>query len=720
VDKSLKAVLDRIEKIDENPTTRKKEAASVVTIAALVEALQGPIMAEFNKQRAEQGVSMPQRFVEQQVANTQFRNYNAVGGSLVTFSQQNARVDLAVEARDQKTVSNHEKTLRPLLPLLLPAFKAALNLEVTVGTPQQRPGVQGEGNPGGLTPGGLTPGTLTPTTPMVPMTPLAGLPGSPGSPGGNPNEQPAKSEGTVTLSAEEQLLIVSVDLQLNGEAYDVLFPFVRETLTGIKAASDLCATKPRYFELARALQSYAEANNGKFPPGAMPRPLSSDSGLPWRPDQRLSWAVALLPHLGEDYKTWKVDLDKGWHDDSFDIDPATPLFKSIPEGFRHSKNELVSTRIVAPLLAHRLPGLSPPHVAYPGRHSVVELMFQPAVTHWVAVSGVGLDAAEYAAGNAATAKKAGLFGYDRVTSKADVKDGLDKTIAFLLVPPEHKAPWMAGGGATLRAVPDESEDVRPLAQFVCITYPGKSEDKKWEGKRGTLAIMADGAVRFIPADLPPATFRALCTIAGREALPKLDTICPLIEEEKDGSELRTDAPAVNDAGRAAPAPAAPAPPPAAPAPGNAKAGVEFTPKSGAFTARFPATPQEVQQKVQAPGGPMDLTVYIAQYGTTGAACTVIYQDLPAGTRGNTDVIFNNGRDGMVSSMGAGAKVTEEKKITLGSDEGREWTVSIPGKGTAKARMYLSGTRLFFAGSGPSPAIPEAEALAFLNSFRVGK
>src|SRR5262249_10579926 len=154
---------------------------------------------------------------------------------------------------------------------------------------------------------------------------------------------------------------------------------------------------------------------------------------------------------------------KGWRDDTFHLEPNTPLYKSIVDGFRQSKNELISTRVVAPLLAHRLPGLSPPAVPYPGRNSIVDLLFPPAVTHWVAIAGVGLDAAEYAADDAATAKKAGLFGYDRVTGKADVKDGLANTIAFLLVPPEHKAPWLAGGGATLRAVPDESEDARPLA-----------------------------------------------------------------------------------------------------------------------------------------------------------------------------------------------------------------------------------------------------------------
>jgi len=835
VEKPLKAVLDKIEKISESTTTRRKETASVVTIASLVEVSQGPVMAEFNKLLDGLNLPLVQRLFVQQMLTAQARKFNAVGVSLVSFASQTARVDFAAEANDRRDVNAVEKVLRPLLPDVLPAFKNYLNLEVTVATAQPQSG----------TPGTAGPGAAAPAIGAAPPPPMAAIPGNFPGASGNPNEQPAKSDGTITLAAEENLFSFSIDLQLNTEAYDVLFPFIREKLTGLKSSSDLSSTKPRYFELARALQGYVEANNGKFPPGAMPRPLSSDSGLPWRPDQRLSWAVALLPHLGEDYKGWKLDMDKGWRDDASQPDTAAPLYKNIADGFRQSRNELVSARVVAPLLAQRLPGLSQPRMSYPGRNSFVESLFLPAATHWVAIAGVGLDAAEYAAGDAATAKKAGVFGYDRVTNKADVKDGPANTIAFLLVPPEHKAPWLAGGGATLRAVPDESEDPRPLTHFVCITYPGKSEDKKWEGKRGTLAIMADGAVRFIPADLSPAHFRALCTIAGGETLPKLDTICPLIEEEKDGTELRTDVPAVNDTGKPAPvtpatgavsdqerlqgawevvsaevagmqAPAAevkgarltisgttctrqktgqaqgerdsfkldpnktpktidltieegpskgqtglgiyelngdqlklclgraglPNRPtafaspkgsdaqyvvlrrasaaPAVPA-GNAKMGVEFTPKSGVFTAQFPTAPQEVQQKVQTPAGPVDMTICIAQNATTGSVCNVVYQDLPAGTVvPNVDTVFNSAKGGMVSSMGAGAKVTEEKKITLGTNQGREWTISMPNKGTAKARMYLVGTRIFFVAAGPSPAIPEAEAQAFLNSFKVGK
>ena len=66
---------------------------------------------------------------------------------------------------------------------------------------------------------------------------------------------------------------------------------------------------------------------------------------------------------------------------------------------------------------------------------------------------------------------------------------------------------------------------------------------KWVGQRGTLAIMADGKVRFIPATLPAATFRALCTIAGGEQIDKLDTLCPVLENEAD-RELKAEALAV--------------------------------------------------------------------------------------------------------------------------------------------------------------------------------
>ena len=82
------------------------------------------------------------------------------------------------------------------------------------------------------------------------------------------------------------------------------------------------------------------------------------------------------------------------------------------------------------------------------------------------------------------AKKRGVFGNERITKFSDIKDGLENTILILQVPPDYKTAWLAGGGSTVRGVP-ETDSVRP---FVCTDY---------NGKRGTFAIMCNGDVRFI-------------------------------------------------------------------------------------------------------------------------------------------------------------------------------------------------------------------------------
>jgi hypothetical protein len=130
-----------------------------------------------------------------------------------------------------------------------------------------------------------------------------------------------------------------------------------------------------------------------------------------------------------------------------------------------------------------------------------------AATHYVGMSGVSLDSADpdFPRLDPNWAKKIGVFGYDRTTKVEDIADGPTLTIAVIQVPPHYKTPWMAGGGSTVRGVP-ESESVRP---FVCTQH---------DGKPGTFAIMADGTVRFIPEDIPDDLFKAMCTINGGEKI----------------------------------------------------------------------------------------------------------------------------------------------------------------------------------------------------------
>jgi len=385
-------------------------------------------------------------------------------------------------------------------------------------------------------------------------------------PGESDPDEPEDSNGTLSLNLMDRTVLCTLDVKSLGDAYEKLVAPMHEVMVLLKGQADLTSTRVRYHDLAQALQEYLN-DKREFPRGTADRGVNPETGLPYPPDQRLSFYGALVPYFGDDYRDWKLDAARSWNEEP---------------------NLATAGRVLPLVLAHRLANLSPARINYPG----LQDSFLGA-THFVGVAGLGLDAPEYQSGDAATAKKRGIFGYDRVTKRSDVRDGLDKTIALILVPADHKAPWLAGGGATVRAVSDEGEDTTPLAPFVCINYPSKKgEASKFDGKPGTLAIMGDGKVRFIPATLPAATFRALCTIAGGEQIARLDSLCPVIEDEE--RDLKTEAPAKTP-------PAAPQTPPAgtqksAPA---AQGGTPAAPEGGKPTTPAP----QGSKPAAAPGQP---------------------------------------------------------------------------------------------------------------------
>ena len=186
----------------------------------------------------------------------------------------------------------------------------------------------------------------------------------------------------------------------------------------------------------------------------------------------------------------------------------------------------------------------------------------------MAVAGVGADAARYAPkADPAQAKLAGITGYEWGSKVEDVTDGLANTIYLLQVPPGLSRPWAAGGGATVMGLDPKD----PMAAF---------KHKRDDGKEGTYAIMGDGAVRWLPADIKPADFLALATRAGGEKIADLDAIAP-----------RVDLPTKADAAR--PAEKAEAKPGEKPAP----AGGSDAP---AKAAGWPAVAPEPREKAAEP------------------------------------------------------------------------------------------------------------------------
>jgi len=192
-----------------------------------------------------------------------------------------------------------------------------------------------------------------------------------------------------------------------------------------------------------------------FPPGCI--------GKGTTPEQRLSWLAAVLPHLEQ---------------------PSLDLEKDYAENLKAAQT--------------RLGVLLCPEGETTG-----------AVTSYIALSGIGLDAAERRAGAAGN----GFMGYDRLTSMAMIIDGTSNTIA-LTETRVDVGPWARGGTATLRGfdpadVPVIGKD-RPFGEHA-------AENRLFGGQAaGMNAAMVDGSVRFLRSSIDPTSLAAAITIAGGE------------------------------------------------------------------------------------------------------------------------------------------------------------------------------------------------------------
>jgi hypothetical protein len=314
--------------------------------------------------------------------------------------------------------------------------------------------------------------------------------------GGQKEEGPVSTLG---VNRSENTVLLSANLYWSKKAPEIVEPIVQEVVLHLKGVADMSGGSSHVHDLAAAIMAYTQKNQ-QFPRGTVDRrPTVERAGLPFRPDQRVSWMVELLPYLGYgEYRNVRlfVDDQQSWRD------------RSAKKNADSKNNAVVAQTLVPYFLSAKSPESSW-WVSYPG-------MDQPvASTHFVGIAGIGLDAAEYSSKDPSVAKKLGVFGYDRATKLEDIKDGLDQTIVVIQVPTEVKTAWLAGGGSTIRGVPETD----PILPFVCTEY---------NGKPGTFAIMADGKVRFIAKDINPDTFKALCTINGGDVIDNLDEVAPVV------------------------------------------------------------------------------------------------------------------------------------------------------------------------------------------------
>src|SRR4029077_9363978 len=153
--------------------------------------------------------------------------------------------------------------------------------------------------------------------------------------------------------------------------------------------------------------------NNAFPRGAADR-KGMNFGRPYPPDERVSWMAQLLPYLGYEDVYARINPERSWR----------------PEYDAANKQVLdENARMGAVLIPAFLDPLAPPKNWWVQMPSVPGRIY--GGTHFVGIAGVGLDAAEYSADDAAQAKKMGIFGYYRQTKLDDVKDGLANTILMI-------------------------------------------------------------------------------------------------------------------------------------------------------------------------------------------------------------------------------------------------------------------------------------------------
>jgi hypothetical protein len=185
-----------------------------------------------------------------------------------------------------------------------------------------------------------------------------------------------------------------------------------------------------------------------------------------------SWMTHLLPYVGHADLHTTLNLDKSWTEGT-----------NLPAAFT----------VIPAFLNPADPRSTWDGYPFPGM----------ALSHFAGMSGVEDGRNVVAAELPRSDPRAGIFGYDRIAKTDEITDGASQTI-MIVGTGETAAPWIQGGGATIRGA----------RQGLFDKYTGIGS--RGLPKPGTFVLFADGSARVISADIDPAVFRAMCTMHGAE------------------------------------------------------------------------------------------------------------------------------------------------------------------------------------------------------------
>lgn len=242
------------------------------------------------------------------------------------------------------------------------------------------------------------------------------------------------------------------------------------------AARSQCANNLK--QIALGLHNYADTYTpGQSADGQtheLPAGTVANPALP--PERRLSWFVEVLPFVEQGKLYQSLDRRKGWDDPVNEPAVRIPLkMLCCPDWGREAEPE------------------------------------PPYLTAYLGVAGLGMDAATLPAGD----RNVGVFGYDRRTSLAAIKDGTSRTL-LVLESARDNGEWARGGPSTVRGLASDEQPYLGTGRPFGGTHFAENSIFGRGKSLGCNAALADGSVRFLTESVSPPVLEALVTIAGGE------------------------------------------------------------------------------------------------------------------------------------------------------------------------------------------------------------
>jgi prepilin-type processing-associated H-X9-DG protein len=222
-----------------------------------------------------------------------------------------------------------------------------------------------------------------------------------------------------------------------------------------RAAARRTQSKNNLKQIGLALHNYHDTHKS-FPQGTHP---NKDLEV----EKRLSWIADILPFLDQAALHNQIEFNKAWDDAA-----------------NHNFMQL------------RIQTLQNPGIPDTGS--------KHAVTHYVGLAGLGKEGPTLPV----THKRAGMFGFNRVTRMRDIRDGTSNSIAVSEAG-KNFGPWGQGGKST----------IRPLTKKPYINGP---DGIGGPSPGGCNMLFGDGSVRFISQNIDPDLLERLTTINGGEVV----------------------------------------------------------------------------------------------------------------------------------------------------------------------------------------------------------